>query len=76
MLAFTLIALVLFAAGASTLVSASVGVVSLCAGGLQPWSRFAVCGRANQIDVYDVITGEHVQRLTDPALAAVKSGVG
>ncbi len=41
---------------------------------MSPWSRFAVCGRANQIDVYDVITGEHVQRLTDPALAAVKSG--
>lgn len=41
---------------------------------MSPWSRFAVCGRANQIDVYDVITGEYVQRLTDPALAAVKSG--
>lgn len=41
---------------------------------LSPWSRFAVCGRANQIDVYDVITGEYVQRLTDPSLAAVKSG--
>lgn len=41
---------------------------------MSPWSRFAVCGRANQIDVYDVITGEHVQRLIDPALAAVKTG--
>lgn len=40
---------------------------------MSPWSRFAVCGRANQIDVYDVITGEHVQRLADPALAAIKS---
>lgn len=39
------LALVLFAAGASTLVSASVGVVSLCAGGLQPWSRFGVLWR-------------------------------
>ena len=41
---------------------------------ISPWSRFAVCGRANQIDVYDVITGEYVQRLADPALAAVMSG--
>lgn len=41
---------------------------------MSPWSRFAVAGRANQIDVYDVITGEHVQRLADPALTAVKSG--
>jgi len=40
---------------------------------MSSWSRFAVCGRANQIDIYDVITGEHVQRLTDPALASVKS---
>jgi hypothetical protein len=41
---------------------------------ISPWSRYAVTGRANQIDVYDVITGELVQRLADPALAAVKSG--
>jgi hypothetical protein len=41
---------------------------------MSPWSRFAVCGRANQIDVYDVVTGEYVQRLTDPALGAVMSG--
>jgi WD40 repeat protein len=41
---------------------------------ISPWSRFAVCGRANQIDVYDVITGEYVQRLADPNLAALKSG--
>ncbi len=40
---------------------------------MSPWSRFAVCGRANQLDVYDVLTGEHVQRLVDPALAAIKS---
>jgi signal transduction histidine kinase/integral membrane sensor domain MASE1/ActR/RegA family two-component response regulator len=32
--------LVVLAAGASTLISASVGVVSLCAGGIAPWSQF------------------------------------
>ncbi len=33
-------ALVLLAAFASTVVSATIGATSLCAGGLQPWSRF------------------------------------
>ncbi len=33
-------ALALLAASASTLVSATIGVTSLCAGGLQPWSQF------------------------------------
>lgn len=36
------------------------------------WGRFAACGRANQLDVYDLVTGEHVARLTDPALASLK----
>jgi signal transduction histidine kinase/integral membrane sensor domain MASE1/ActR/RegA family two-component response regulator len=34
--------LVVLAAGASTLISASIGVVSLCAGGIAPWSQFGV----------------------------------
>ena len=34
------IGLVLFGAVASTAISATIGVVSLCAGGLQPWSAF------------------------------------
>lgn len=38
------------------------------------WGRFAACGRANQLDVYDLVTGEAVARLTDPALAAAKVG--
>jgi len=33
-------ALALLAAAGSTLVSATIGTTSLCAGGLQPWSRF------------------------------------
>ncbi|MFO0918291.1 MAG: c-type cytochrome domain-containing protein [Planctomycetaceae bacterium] len=40
---------------------------------LSPWSRYAVCSRANQIDVYDVVTGEYVQRLVDPALSTLTS---
>ena len=33
-------ALVVLAAGLSTTISASIGVASLCAGGLQPWSQY------------------------------------
>ena len=32
--------IILFGAVASTIVSATIGVVSLCAGGIQPWSAF------------------------------------
>lgn len=38
------------------------------------WGRFAACGRANQLDVYDLVTGEHVARLTDPALTPLRQG--
>jgi WD40 repeat protein len=41
---------------------------------LTTWGRFAACGRANQLDVYDLVTGEHAARLTDPALATLKTG--
>ncbi|HET6426424.1 MAG TPA: c-type cytochrome domain-containing protein [Planctomycetaceae bacterium] len=41
---------------------------------MTPWGRFAACGRANQLDVYDLSVGESVARLTDPALAAAKTG--
>ena len=41
---------------------------------LSTWGRWAACGRANQIDLYDVTTGEYVTRLQDPALLAIKQG--
>ncbi len=41
---------------------------------LSSWGRWAACGRANQIDLYDVTTGDYVARLQDPALIAVKQG--
>jgi PAS domain S-box-containing protein len=34
------LALALFAAGASTVLSATIGVAALCAGGMQPWTHF------------------------------------
>lgn len=42
--------------------------------GLSTWGRWAACGRANQIDLYDVATGEYVTRLQDPALLTIKQG--
>lgn len=41
---------------------------------LSNWGRWAACGRANQIDLYDVATGEYVARLQDPALLTIKQG--
>ena len=41
---------------------------------LSTWGRWAACGRANQIDLYDVATGEYVTRLQDPALLSIKQG--
>ena len=41
---------------------------------LSNWGRWAVCGRANQIDLYDVTTGDYVTRLQDPALLGIKQG--
>lgn len=41
---------------------------------LSTWGRWAACGRANQIDLYDVSTGEYVTRLQDPALLSIKQG--
>ena len=38
------------------------------------WGRWAACGRANQIDLYDVTTGDYVARLQDPALLTVLKG--
>jgi diguanylate cyclase (GGDEF)-like protein/PAS domain S-box-containing protein len=37
--------IIVFGAVVSTIVSATIGVVSLCAGGLQPWSAFATLWR-------------------------------
>ena len=41
---------------------------------LSSWGRWAACGRANQIDLYDITTGEYVTRLKDPALLTIKQG--
>ena len=41
---------------------------------LSTWGRWAACGRANQIDLYDVSTGDYVTRLQDPALLEIKQG--
>jgi len=41
---------------------------------LSTWGRWAACGRANQIDLYDVATSEYVTRLQDPALLSIKQG--
>ncbi|MBC8113165.1 MAG: hypothetical protein H7062_02210, partial [Candidatus Saccharimonas sp.] len=47
---------------------------SIYSAALSTWGRWAACGRANQIDLYDVATGEYVTRLQDPALATIKLG--
>ena len=47
---------------------------SIYSASLSTWGRWAACGRANQIDLYDVATGEYVTRLQDPALATIKLG--
>lgn len=49
-------------------------IVSIYGVAVTTWGRFAACGRANQIDVYDLVLGEHVARLTDPLLATLKQG--
>ncbi|HEY0981670.1 c-type cytochrome domain-containing protein [Schlesneria sp.] len=41
---------------------------------LSTWGRWAACGRANQIDLYDLATGEYVTRLQDPQLLTIKQG--
>ncbi|MBS0207013.1 MAG: hypothetical protein JSS49_29405 [Planctomycetes bacterium] len=47
---------------------------SIYSAALSTWGRWAACGRANQIDMYDVATGEYVARLQDPALLTIKQG--
>lgn len=41
---------------------------------LSNWGRFAACGRANQIDLYDLTTGDYTGRLSDPELLTIKKG--
>jgi len=41
---------------------------------LSTWGHWAACGRANQIDLYNVATGEYVARLQDPALQTIRQG--
>jgi len=36
--------------------------------------RYAACSRANQIDIYDLTSGERTVRLVDPHLSALKQG--
>lgn len=38
------------------------------------WGQWAACSRANQIDLYDLTTGEYAGRLQDPALTGLKKG--
>ncbi len=47
---------------------------SIYSASLSTWGRWAAAGRANQIDLYDVATGDYVARLQDPALATIKLG--
>lgn len=41
---------------------------------LSKWGQWAACSRANQIDLYDLTTGDYVARLQDPALTNLKKG--
>ena len=54
--------------------SVPTNVSSIYSVALSTWGRWAACGRANQIDLYDVATGEYVTRLQDPALLTIKRG--
>ncbi len=36
------------------------------------WGRYAACGRANQISIYDIVAGREVARLRDPNLESVQ----
>ncbi|HTM52779.1 MAG TPA: c-type cytochrome domain-containing protein [Pirellulales bacterium] len=49
------------------------GVNPIYAVALSPDEEYAACGRANQIFVYNLASGQTVARLTDPAL--IKSGL-
>jgi len=39
---------------------------------LSPWARYAAAGRANQITVYNLVSGEEIGRLIDPALSPIQ----
>lgn len=39
---------------------------------LSPWARYAASGRANQILIYNLVTGEEAGRLIDPALSPIR----
>ncbi|GIX05566.1 MAG: hypothetical protein KatS3mg114_1435 [Planctomycetaceae bacterium] len=49
-------------------------LVSIYSVALEPWARFVACSRANQIDVYDLVLGQHVARLYDPLLSTLHQG--
>ena len=38
---------------------------------VSPWARYAAAGRANQITIYDIVSGREVGKLFDPALAKI-----
>jgi WD40 repeat protein len=40
---------------------------------LSPWGRLAASGRANQISIYDVATGEQLTKLADPNLLEIQN---
>ncbi len=48
-------------------------IKSIRAVALSPWHRYVAWGRANQLYVYDRITGEAAQQLLDPNLCALTS---
>lgn len=48
------------------------GTKSIYSLALSPWSDLVAAGRANQVSIYNVESGEEVTRLTDPNLAELK----
>lgn len=47
------------------------GLHPIYAVALSPWGRYAAAGRANQIVIYNLVTGEESARLVDPALSPI-----
>jgi WD40 repeat protein len=39
---------------------------------LSPWARYAAAGRANQITIYNLVSGQEIGRLIDPALSPIQ----
>lgn len=50
------------------------GIHAIYAVALAPWGQLAACGRANQISIYEIGTGEEIARLKDPHLGGIENG--